>query len=53
MLQELILDTLHYCMRVDTAKALSSSAMETFTFLLDHKSPTIRAKAARDIMDLR
>ncbi|KAL8561932.1 hypothetical protein ACOMHN_001258 [Nucella lapillus] len=51
-IKELILDTLHYCMRVNTDKALSSGAMETFTSLLTHKSPSIRAKAARDIMDL-
>ncbi|XP_076471321.1 radial spoke head 14 homolog [Babylonia areolata] len=51
-IKELILDTLHYCMRVDTVKALASGAMETFTSLLSHKSPSIRAKAARDIMDL-
>lgn len=49
----LILDTLHYCMRVNTQQALAAGAMETFTKLLDHASDVIRAKAARDIMDLR
>ncbi|ESP02559.1 hypothetical protein LOTGIDRAFT_224792 [Lottia gigantea] len=48
----LILDTLHYCMRVDTSKALSSGAMKIFTSLLSHELPIIRSKAARDIMDL-
>ena len=52
-LQELILDTLHYCMTIETQSALESEAMESFTKLLSHKSETIRAKAARDIMDLR
>jgi hypothetical protein len=53
VLQELILNTLHFCMRVDTNNALASQAMEAFTALLTHPFPTIRAKAARDIMDLR
>ncbi|XP_078331854.1 radial spoke head 14 homolog [Crassostrea virginica] len=48
----LILDTLHFCMRVNTQQALAAGAMETFTKLLDHASEVIRAKAARDIMDL-
>lgn len=48
----LILDTLHFCMAVDTEQALKSGAMEMFTKLLEHKSHIIRAKAARDIMDL-
>ena len=51
--QELILDTLHFCMRVDTINALEANAMEAFTSLLKHELPVIRAKAARDIMDLR
>ena len=51
--QELILDTLHYCMTIETQSALESGAMERFTKLLAHKSATIRSKAARDVMDLR
>ncbi|XP_041367854.1 radial spoke head 14 homolog [Gigantopelta aegis] len=51
-IQKIILDTLHFCMRVDTAKALDAGAMEAFTKLLTHQSHNIRAKAARDIMDL-
>lgn len=51
-IKELILDTLHFCMRVDTTSALQSGAMGAFTNLLSHKAHTIRAKAAVDIMDL-
>ncbi len=51
-IKELILDTLHYCMHVDTDAALNNDAMTVFTDLLGHESPVIRAKAARDIMDL-
>lgn len=51
--QELILDTLHYCMTIETQSALDSEAMESFTKLLSHKTAAIRAKAARDVMDLR
>lgn len=51
--QELILDTLHFCMFEETQSALDSDAMEVFTELLSHQSSSIRAKAARDIMDLR
>ena len=49
----LILDTLHFCMQVDTVQALDASAMGVFTALLKHQSKEIRAKAARDIFDLR
>ena len=52
-LQELILDTLHYCMTIETLSALESGAMEGFTKLLSHKAASIRSKAARDVMDLR
>lgn len=51
-IKELILDTLHYCMTIETQSALDSGAMEGFTKLLSHKTATIRAKAARDVMDL-
>lgn len=40
-------------MRVDTEKALKAKAMDVFKDLLKHANPVIRAKAARDIMDLR
>lgn len=52
-LQELILDTLHNCTAVDTESALEAGAMEALTTLLKHHLAVIRAKAARDIMDLR
>ena len=51
-IKELILDSLHFCMRVNTEDALTSQGMEVFTDLLRHESEVIRAKAARDIMDL-
>ncbi|XP_075263773.1 radial spoke head 14 homolog, partial [Convolutriloba macropyga] len=47
-----ILDTLHFCLHVNTEDALLSGGMEVFNSLLSHHSPLIRAKAARDIMDL-
>lgn len=50
---ELILDTLHFCMLVDTHQALRARAMSVFTELLKHPSPVIKSKAARDIFDLR
>ncbi|XP_077866991.1 radial spoke head 14 homolog [Saccoglossus kowalevskii] len=51
-IKEYILDTLHYCMRVEQIQALQSGAMEVFTDLLNHSMKIVRAKAARDIMDL-
>lgn len=48
----LILDTLHFCMQVDTEQALDAKAMSAFTHLLQHTSEKIRASAARDIFDL-
>lgn len=48
----LILDTLHYCLKIETGKALLAEAMEVFTQLLKHDSDIIRAKASRDIMHL-
>lgn len=51
-IKKLILDTLHFCLRVNTEEALKAGAMEVFTSLLSHNDPVIRARAARDIMDL-
>ncbi|RDD44693.1 Radial spoke head 14-like protein [Trichoplax sp. H2] len=51
-IREVILDTLHSCMFIDTDQALEASAMSAFTMLLSHDRPSIRCKAARDIMDL-
>jgi hypothetical protein len=48
----LILDTLHFCMQVDTRQALESKALAVFTNLLKHSTTVIRAKAARDIFDI-
>lgn len=53
VVQELILETLHFCLMINMEDALNSGAMEVFTQLLVHESPVIRAKAARDIKDLR
>ena len=52
-IKELVLDTLHYCMKVDTEQALAAGGMEVFTSLLGHNTWEIRGKAARDIMDIR
>ncbi|BFZ04131.1 hypothetical protein BsWGS_07170 [Bradybaena similaris] len=51
-IKELILDTLHFCIRVDIQSALEAGAMPVITMLLKHELTVIRAKAARDIMDL-
>lgn len=51
-IKEYILDTLHFCMLVEQSQALKSGAMEVFTNLLSHTLKVVRAKAARDIMDL-
>jgi len=40
-------------MLVDTKQALRAGAMSVFTDLLNHSSPEIKSKAARDIFDLR
>uniref|UniRef100_A0A1I8J1N9 Radial spoke protein 14 n=2 Tax=Macrostomum lignano TaxID=282301 RepID=A0A1I8J1N9_9PLAT len=51
-IKEYILDTLHFCLIVNTQDALKAHGMEVFTSLLASNLATIRAKAARDIMDL-
>lgn len=51
-IKELILDTLHYTMKVDVRDALENEAMAVFTSLLGHGSEKIRFQAARNIMDL-
>ena len=38
---------------IETQQALDSKAMGVFTDLLSNKSKSIKAKAARDIFDLR
>jgi len=52
VIKELILDTLHKCIRVDANQALTNNAMHVLKELLQHKTSSIRAKAARDIMEL-
>ena len=47
-----MLDTLHYCMKVDTEQALGAGAIEVLTTMLGHKTWEIRGKSARDIMDI-
>lgn len=51
-IKEIILDTLHFCMMVETQQALDAKAMGVFTDLLNNKSKSIKAKTARDIFDL-
>ncbi|KAI0243423.1 radial spoke head-like protein 14 [Lamellibrachia satsuma] len=51
-IKTIILDTLHFCLKVNTTAALESDAMSVFTFLLEHPQMKIQAKAARDIMAL-
>ncbi|KAK2193658.1 hypothetical protein NP493_8g00015 [Ridgeia piscesae] len=51
-IKAIILDTLHFCLKVNTQAALESDAMSVFTELLGHATSTIQAKAALDIMAL-
>ena len=53
VVKELILDTLHFTMKVDVRDALENEAMAVFTSLLVHDVVKIRSQAARNIMDLR
>lgn len=48
----LILDTLHFCMHFDAESALRASIMPALKELLSNDSVTIRAAAARDMMDV-
>jgi hypothetical protein len=52
-IKELILDTLHNCMRIDATPTLDCKAMAVFTGLLNATREGVRARAARNIMDLR
>jgi HEAT repeat protein len=51
-IKELILDTLHNCMRIDATPTLDCKAMAVFTGLLNATREGVRARAARNIMDL-
>jgi hypothetical protein len=51
-IKEIILDTLHFCMMIETQQALDAKAMVVFTDLLSNKAKSIKAKTARDVFDL-
>ncbi|XP_034757689.1 radial spoke head 14 homolog isoform X2 [Acipenser ruthenus] len=51
-IQELILDTLHFCLCVDASEALASEAVSVLKEKLSHRSARIRSKAARALMDI-
>eukprot|EP01135_Chromosphaera_perkinsii_P006665 Nk52_evm67s554 gene=Nk52_evmTU67s554 len=51
-IQQVILDTLYKCTRVDPYPALKENAMTVFTTLLDSQNAFIRTKACSDIMAL-
>ncbi|CAK8697009.1 radial spoke head 14 homolog [Clavelina lepadiformis] len=51
-IKHFILDTLHFCMRVDAESALNSGIMPVLKALLGHDSPQVRSAAARDLMDV-
>lgn len=51
-IQELILDTLHFCLCVDASEALASEAVSVLKEKLSHRSARIRSKAARVLMDI-
>ena len=52
-LKGMTLDSIHWCLGVDTEQALHCDAMTVFTDLLSHPLPAMRSKAARNIMELR
>ncbi|XP_043925748.1 radial spoke head 14 homolog [Protopterus annectens] len=49
---ELILDTLHFCLRIDTIQALNAGAVSVLKEKLSHTSVCIRWKAARAMMGI-
>lgn len=51
-IKSIVLDTLHFCMLVQTEQVLENEGMEVLNKLLSHDLPLIRQKAARDMMDL-
>lgn len=51
-IKQLVLDSLHRCMRVKPEEALQYNAMALFTSLLGDENAVIRAKAAMDIKEL-
>ena len=52
VIKMLILDTLHFCMQIDTTQALEAKALTEFTSLLKNPSVDIRSKSARDVFDI-
>ncbi|MBN3284458.1 RSP14 protein, partial [Polyodon spathula] len=50
--KELILDTLHFCLCVDTSEALATETVSVLKEKLSHCSGRIRSKAARALMDI-
>ncbi len=51
-MQDLILETLHHCFKVDVQSALDNNCMSALTELLQHSQASVRAGAARCIMGL-
>ncbi|CAH2295411.1 radial spoke head 14 homolog [Pelobates cultripes] len=51
-IQVLILDTLHYCLKIDVVQALSAGAVDILKRKLTHPSVEIRSKAAYAIMQI-
>ncbi|XP_041079479.1 radial spoke head 14 homolog [Polyodon spathula] len=51
-IQELILDTLHFCLCVDTSEALATETVSVLKEKLSHCSGRICSKAARALMDI-
>ncbi|NWR75839.1 RSP14 protein, partial [Centropus unirufus] len=51
-IQELILDTLSNCLRVEASEALASGAIPILTEKLAHASVAIRSKAARVLLEI-
>nr|XP_033811728.1 radial spoke head 14 homolog isoform X2 [Geotrypetes seraphini] len=51
-IQELILDTLHFCLREEASQALNAGAVTVLKEKLSHSSVPIRNKAARALMGI-
>ncbi|KAG2471158.1 RSP14 protein, partial [Polypterus senegalus] len=51
-IQEIILDTLHFCLRVNVSQALASGAISILKEKLLHDSVAIRSKAAQALMGI-
>ncbi|XP_072911781.1 radial spoke head 14 homolog [Hemitrygon akajei] len=51
-IQELILQTLHFCLRIDTKQALDAGGVTVLKSKLTHVSDAIRSLAAQVLMDI-